>query len=58
MAVGADGLYGGGDPRLFVTWMGSDVNNNHFISQSMRLSRYSSFSVGSIYNSAKNVITA
>ena len=53
-----DGGYYGNEPRFFVSWMGSDVNKNHFISHTRRLSRFSAFSVGSIYNDAKNVITA
>jgi len=57
-SIGVDEIYPGSDPRLFVSWMGTDVDKNHFISHTRRLSRFSSFSVGSIYNDAKTIINA
>jgi hypothetical protein len=44
------------DPRTFISWIGTDINNNYCISHTKRLSRFSQFSVGSIYSQAKNII--
>jgi hypothetical protein len=52
------GTLGSLDPRSFISWIGTDVNKNYCISHTRRLSRFTQFSVGSIYNQAKSIINA
>jgi len=42
--------YGGADPRFFIAWIGTDVSGNHMLSHTKRLSRFTQYSIGSIYS--------
>ena len=41
------------DPEIFVSWLGTDSNQNVMYSASQRLSNFNKFSVDSMYNSIK-----
>lgn len=47
----------GEDPKFFISWIGTDSNEDHLLSHTKRLSRFSQYSVGSIYQSAKGLVT-
>lgn len=46
--------YAGSDPRLFISWIGTDASGNHMLSHTKRLSRFTQYSIGSIYSSVVN----
>lgn len=45
-------VYNGPDPKFYLTWIGTDSNKDHFLSQAKRLSRFNQYSVGSVYKEA------
>jgi hypothetical protein len=53
--------YGGGeeqDPKFFISWIGTDADGSHMLSHTKRLSRFTQYSIGSIYQSAKGLFTS
>lgn len=51
------GKYGASDPKFYISWVGTDVSGNHMLSHTKRLSRFTQYSIGSIYNKAKSLVT-
>ena len=49
--------YGGADPKFFISWIGTDNSGNYMLSHTKRLSRFSQYSIGSIYSKAVNTLT-
>lgn len=52
--------YGGdevNDPKFFISWIGTDSAGNHMLSHTRRLSRFTQYSVGSVYQKAKKFVT-
>jgi hypothetical protein len=47
--------YSSPDLKVYVSWAGSDSKNNQYLSQSQRLSRFSLYSVSSLYSSVRNM---
>lgn len=46
--------YEGNDPRFFISWIGTDYYGNYMLSHTKRLSRFTQYSIGSIYNTIVN----
>lgn len=44
------GTYTGSDPRFFISWIGTDASGNYMLSHTKRLSRFTQYSIGSVYN--------
>jgi hypothetical protein len=44
------------DPSIYISWIGTDANGQHCLSYAKRLSRFTEYSIGSIYNSAKKLV--
>jgi hypothetical protein len=42
------------DPKFYVTWFGTDVDKKPLKSSNLSMSRFRQYSVGSLYNSAKD----
>ena len=45
--------YGTTDCTFYISWAGDDVNGKSLLSSSMRLSRFSLYSVSSVYSAIK-----
>jgi len=45
----------GCDPKFYVTWFGSDANNNQLQSSNLSLEKFRQYSIGSLYSAAVNV---
>jgi hypothetical protein len=43
------------DPRFFVSWIGTDSSSDNCISYARRLSRFTQYSIGSIYSAAQSM---
>lgn len=43
------------DPSIFISWLGTDKDKDHCISHAQRLSRFTRYAVGNIYDSAVTV---
>jgi hypothetical protein len=50
--------YKGADPKFFISWIGTDSAGNYMLSHTKRLSRFSQYSIGSIYSKAVSAITS
>lgn len=46
------------NPRFFVSWIGTDSKGDNCISYARRLSRFTQYSIGSIYSSARNMFNS
>lgn len=44
----------GCDPKFYITWFGTDVTGKQLKSSNLAMSRFRQYSVGSLYNSAKD----
>ena len=42
------------DPKIYVTFIGTDSNGNHMVSAGLRISRFRQYSISQMYTSAKN----
>jgi len=43
------------DPKIYISWIGSDVKNQKMTSAGMRLGRFRSFDMKDVYNAAENL---
>lgn len=42
------------DPKFYITWFGTDVNGKQLKSSNLAMSRFRQYSIGSLYNSARD----
>jgi len=40
------------DPKIFISWMGTDTAGAYMLSQTKRISRFTEYSVGNVYQDA------
>ncbi|EWS72669.1 hypothetical protein TTHERM_000727808 (macronuclear) [Tetrahymena thermophila SB210] len=45
------------DPKVYISWMGTDSNGNYMTSAGLRMSRFQSYSVGEFYQSSKSAFS-
>ena len=45
----------GCDPKFYVTWFGTDKNDNQLKSANLALSKFKQYSINSLYDSVKNI---
>jgi hypothetical protein len=45
------------DPKIYVSFIGTDSNDNYMESAGKRISRFRQFSVGQMYGSAKSAVS-
>lgn len=43
------------DPKIFVSWMGTDSTGAYMLSQTKRISRFTEYSVGNVYQDALKI---
>ena len=43
------------DPKIYITWFGTDKNGNQLKSSNLALSKFKKYSISSLYNSVKNM---
>jgi hypothetical protein len=49
--------YSANDPKIFLSWIGTDKNGNYMLSQTKRISRFTEYSVGNVYQDALKIFT-
>ena len=45
------------DPKFYITWFGTDKNNNQLKSSNLALSKFKKYSIASLYQSMKEIFT-
>lgn len=45
------------DPKFYITWFGTDKNNNQLKSSNLALSKFKKYSIASLYQSMKDIFT-
>ncbi|KAL4479246.1 hypothetical protein ABPG72_011458 [Tetrahymena utriculariae] len=45
------------DPKIYISWMGTDSNGNYMTSAGLRMSRFQSYSVGEFYQSSQSAFS-
>ena len=43
------------DPKFYITWFGTDKNDNQLKSSNLAMSKFQKYSISSLYNSVKNI---
>lgn len=46
------------DPKFYITWFGTDADKKQLKSSNLSMSRFRMYSIGSLYNSAKDAFNS
>ncbi len=43
------------DPKVYLTWFGTDVDGNYFDSSNLSMEKFKQYSINSLFNSAQQI---